>query len=214
MPRHGQKRYALYGLGTKRWDTLLLRGRGKTAELVGLAGLPFALARPWFPVVRPRKSGTPRWRVLPVPQSRNSNCARASGSACAALLPPAFGAASACGSAHAGHHHGIKTTQWIAGSIHHRQPQDDEILGRAAEVLIAETRRRMAMCRSRVQQFQVVDVPRMNSKSFSRNRNSEIKGATVPGLAGMEAMQPLEDDIRFLFASPKRTSTSVVGAVL
>ena len=48
-----------------------------------------------------RNSGTPRWRVLPVLQSRNSNCARASGSACAALLPLASAAAPACGSAHA-----------------------------------------------------------------------------------------------------------------
>ena len=34
-----------------------------------------------------------------------------------------------------------------------------------------------------MQQIPTVERPRMNSKSLSRNRNSEIKGATVPGLA-------------------------------
>src|SRR5271157_1343138 len=48
-----------------------------------------------------RNFGPPRWHVLPAPQSRNSNCARASGSACAGLLRLASAVAHACGSAHA-----------------------------------------------------------------------------------------------------------------
>src|SRR5271157_5693391 len=60
---------------------------------------------PAYPALSPgqsgRNSGTPRWRVLPALQSRNSNCARASGSACAGLLRLASAVAHACGSAHA-----------------------------------------------------------------------------------------------------------------
>jgi len=39
-------------------------------------------------------------------------------------------------------------------------------------------RRSLSAHRFGIQQVPTVDVPRMNSKSFSRNRNSEIKGAT------------------------------------
>src|SRR5271157_6244313 len=60
---------------------------------------------PAYPALSPgqsgRNSGTPRWRVLPALQSRNSNCARASGSACAGLLRLASAVAHACGSPHA-----------------------------------------------------------------------------------------------------------------